>query len=597
LFYNERINFMKRTSRIFTLLLSIGFLLAAWPAIGYAQPVADEPVIVADFGETGITWSAPQGTAGFVLVVSGPNGYRFERNFDGATRPTFQTVDPSGLPLADGLYQYELRPIHNNMLQSRSGGDDGRDAAALRELAARQPQSSLNLATQSGAFTVQNGTILDPNAVEEADASGQPQQNASPNEVAAPGDNVIADDQIVQGSLCVGFDCVNNESFGFDTIRLKENNTRIGFDDTSVGAFPANDWQLTANDSASGGANKFSIEDITGAKVPFTVIAGAPTNSLYIDSSGRVGLRTSTPVLDLHISTGNTPATRLEQTATSGFTAQTWDVAGNEANFFVRDVTNGSRLSFRIRPGAPTSSIDIAASGNVGVGTASPTASLHVRRTDGTAQVLVEEASGTGALRTLLHLKNNGNVALKLERATASSPAVWNIGTSGLNLAYFADGAGVTASRLAQNGNLTIAGTLTTGGPICAGGCRQQRDAFVQSALLLDKLAGVPMINWTTSSISEDPDTTEIVTALHLSPEMETFYEVYGLGVDNQSIAPLDVATVALASAQALKETVDAQSAQIAALEAQLAAVEERLQRLEQMAHTHVYLPEVSADQ
>ncbi len=36
-------------------------------------------------------------------------------------------------------------------------------------------------------------------------------------------------------------------------------------------------------------------------------------------------------------------------------------------------MTGGSRLPFRIRPGAPTSSIDISASGSVGVGTASPT--------------------------------------------------------------------------------------------------------------------------------------------------------------------------------------------------------------------------------
>lgn len=41
-------------------------------------------------------------------------------------------------------------------------------------------------------------------------------------------------------------------------------------------------------------------------------------------------------------------------------------------------MTGGSRLPFRIRPGAPTSSIDINASGNVGVGTASPGSKLHV---------------------------------------------------------------------------------------------------------------------------------------------------------------------------------------------------------------------------
>jgi hypothetical protein len=194
----------------------------------------------------------------------------------------------------------------------------------------------------------------------------------------AAADQVIPDNLIVQGSTCSGFDCVNNESFGFDTLRLKENNTRIGFDDTSSGSFPANDWAITANDSGAGGASYLAFDDVTGARQPFRVTAGAPTSSLFVSSSGNVGFGTATPLLDLHVNTGDTGAIRLEQNNSGGFTAQTWDVAGNEANFFVRDVTGGSRLPFRIRPGAPTSSIDIAASGNVGVGTASPGAKLEV---------------------------------------------------------------------------------------------------------------------------------------------------------------------------------------------------------------------------
>jgi hypothetical protein len=71
----------------------------------------------------------------------------------------------------------------------------------------------------------------------------------------------------------------------------------------------------------------------------------------------------------------------LEQTNAGGFTAQTWDIAGNEANFFVRDVTSGSRLPFRIRPGAPTSSIDISAAGNVGLNNSSPLGILHSKGT------------------------------------------------------------------------------------------------------------------------------------------------------------------------------------------------------------------------
>lgn len=215
----------------------------------------------------------------------------------------------------------------------------------------------------------------------------------------AMADQVIPDDLIVQGSACVGLDCVNNESFGFSTLILKENNTRLLFLDTSVGSFPSNDWQLTANDSASGGANYFAIEDITGAKVPFKVTAGAPTSSIFVDSSGRLGLRTATPVLDLHINTSNTPSQRLEQNNSGGFNAQTWDIGGNEANFFVRDVTGGSRLPFRIRPGAPTSSIDINASGFVGMGTASPATNLDVVST--TAQTFGRLRGNTGGILEL----------------------------------------------------------------------------------------------------------------------------------------------------------------------------------------------------
>ncbi len=72
--------------------------------------------------------------------------------------------------------------------------------------------------------------------------------------------------------------------------------------------------------------------------------------------------------LGLKLKSGDTPGVSLVQTADSGFSAQTWDVAGNEANFFVRDITGGSRLPFRIRPGAPTSSIDIQATGDVNTG-------------------------------------------------------------------------------------------------------------------------------------------------------------------------------------------------------------------------------------
>jgi len=160
---------------------------------------------------------------------------------------------------------------------------------------------------------------------------------------AAHADQVINDDLIVDGSACVGLDCVNGESFGFDTLRLKENNTRFHFDDTSTSAsFPSNDWRLIANDSSNGGASYLAIEDGTAGRQVFKVSAGASANALVVDAQSDVGIGTGTPVAELHIRDGDTPTVRLEQDGTSGFQAQTWDVAGNETNFFIRDTTNGS---------------------------------------------------------------------------------------------------------------------------------------------------------------------------------------------------------------------------------------------------------------
>src|SRR5713226_4031216 len=333
------------------------------------------------------------------LTISGPDGTVYRREFAGGTAPSWSLFDKTGATLGNGQYTYELRFTTVQMRDFKERLATAPDDGVMDENGrTNRGRLSVQSAVQSGSFAVQNGTLYVGNETEPSSRPTFSPKSFDKNpQQRAPGvrsgntlnrlrnhrlslfsmpDQVIADDLIVQGSACVGLDCVNNESFGFDTIRLKENNTRIKFQDTSTSVgFPTHDWQLTANDSASGGAEKFSIEDITAATVPFTVTGSAPTNGFFMDSTGRVGLRTGTPVLDLHISTGNTPAHRLEQTAAGGFTAQTWDIAGNEANFFVRDVTGGSRLPFRIRPGAPTSSIDIQASGNVGIGTASATLS------------------------------------------------------------------------------------------------------------------------------------------------------------------------------------------------------------------------------
>ena len=171
----------------------------------------------------------------------------------------------------------------------------------------------------------------------------------------AAADQLIQDDLIVQGSVCSGSACVENESFGFDTVRLKQNLVRLGFVDTSIGNFPTTDWQITVNDPDGQGFGEFfAIDNLdSGARI-LRLDAGAPSDSLFVDAFGNLGLGTSTPGLELHLLDSDTPGLRLEQDTTLGNPAAVWDIAGNEANFFFR---NNTRLPFRIRPGAPTSTI------------------------------------------------------------------------------------------------------------------------------------------------------------------------------------------------------------------------------------------------
>ncbi len=378
-------------------------LMGALPLISVAAAQAAGPVAELNAGPAAVEWQPLASYERLVLTVSGPDGLNIRREFEGAKTPTLGLFDEKGQRLPEGSYTWELRAVpslnrevQQRLAAARRTGDD----EAVRQMRAegKLPEEPV----QSGSFAIANGSFVTPGQTEEPKGR-QPRPRTAAgssggirNTTAA--DQVIPDDLIVQGSACVGLDCVNNENFGFDTIRLKENNLRIHFDDTSTQVgFPANDWRLVANDSASGGSSKFSIEDSTGARTPFTVTAGAATNSIFVDSTGRVGLRTSTPVLDLHINTSNTPSIRLEQNNSGGFTAQTWDIGANEANFFVRDVTGGSLLPFRIRPGAPTSSLDISSDGDVGIGTGAPDEKLHVFENVNANSFILMENPNTGS--------------------------------------------------------------------------------------------------------------------------------------------------------------------------------------------------------
>ncbi len=560
-------------------LLLMALLLAATPAI--AGEVAD---MIA--GGNAVSFATKVQHDGVTLTVTGPKDFVFQQRFAAGEEPLMSLFDRGGNALADGAYTWELRvvpvlsaSVRQALAEARAQGDDS-VAAGLRDQGVLPREERVAF----GYFTLDRGSVVSDaiSEIPEGKGAGAVALKGDTGEVSRQGDSpsmglkdqLILDDLIVDGSACIGQDCVNGESFGFDTIRLKENNLRIKFQDTSSSAsFPTNDWQLTANDSSNGGANKFSIDDIDGGRTPFTVEARAPSNSLYVDDSGRVGLGTSTPVVELHVVDGDSPTLRLEQNGSSGFTPQTWDIAGNETNFFVRDSTNGSRLPFKIRPSAPSNSLYVNTNGDIGLGTASPSAAIHALR------------SG-GAAAGMMTLENNARVRFDLKDSSADGATIrFLAGDNGLDivetggtgeLVRFKRNAGAGYSVSWELGNATTdrmtldnAGNLVTAGTVNGSSDRNQKENFspISGQEVLDKLSAIEITRWNYKA-----DT----GIQHVGPMAQDFYAAFGLGIDDRHISMVDADGVALAAIKALSEQLQAKDEMIRKLEERLTALENR---------------------
>lgn len=457
----------------------------------------------------GIRISPQSDYAAAAVTISGPQG-------DQRLEFTANENIVIPVPSIDGLYNYEvvLTPVLNqsqkNALQQERASGGG--------LSARVGNHEQTFARH---FRITGGALV----TTQGEEPSSDQDSGVVTEGGAVRATVLATaDSVIQGSLCTGIDCSSGESFGFDTLRLKENNLRLHFDDTSNSAsFPNNDWRLIANESDNGGANLFALEDSSAGQRIATFTAGAGANALVIDAQGDLGLGTSTPVVELQITDGDTPTIRMEQNGSSGFTPQTFDIATNETNFFIRDVSNGSALSFRIQPGSATAdTLIIDNEGQVSIGkpgSIEANATLHVRaRNVGTDDaVLVEDVAGNDLL------------------------------------------------NLQTDGDMTLAGTLAQ---------LSRRDSKEHFSKVNHRaiLAALKQLSISTWNYKHQPDDQR-----HLGPMAEDFHAAYGLGTDPQHIVTSDMAAVALASSQALLVELDNKEERIVELEDRLAQMEQMM--------------------
>jgi hypothetical protein len=124
-------------------------------------------------------------------------------------------------------------------------------------------------------------------------------------------EELVDDDLVVQGNACIGESCDDTDN-DYPVLKLKGSQPNILFDDIALPEGPpssGHDWALFINPFD---AAQFSIVDFEGQLVPFSIMGGAPDNSLVVDASGKIGIGTSAPATKLHLLENTNVSTVLQ---------------------------------------------------------------------------------------------------------------------------------------------------------------------------------------------------------------------------------------------------------------------------------------------
>jgi hypothetical protein len=149
------------------------------------------------------------------------------------------------------------------------------------------------------------------------------------------------------------------------------------------------------------------------------------TGRLFVDASGRLGVGTSSPAVNLHIRATGTPILRIQDDDGTGQYSDFYNSAGQS----VYNAVNGAGVSgahIFLQAGNESARIDT--TGRLGLGTSNPASSLHIAGAN--PQVRVQDTDGTN--QTGIFYKNGGATIFYSQDGTSNGSFQWiqNNGTT-----------------------------------------------------------------------------------------------------------------------------------------------------------------------
>jgi hypothetical protein len=559
------------------LVFVVALALAASAAAVEQRDIPDgvlsgEPgVATANFGANLVTWSPNVPFERGVLTIVGRGDAALRREFGYADQISFDLTDGKGNLLPDGDYSFEVK-----LYQKADVEAGARRSAPVTATEEQVQEPEVTSVRASGRFQIVNGLLVAPATPEMR--SLQRTSDAAPKVFDHTGDFSVS------GKLLTGTDGIPIEDVH---IQCDDQDgscpAGIVFQNADAGTtVTAQQWAIQVSRDRMGFRNGATLDGTVVA----TMETGAPANSLYIDSTGRVGFGADP-------GTSTAPNRHLVMTRDGSFfdlvienNAGDWWLGERTSTLFGQCISGsgaGYTCPVRIYEDAPSFQLNLTPDG-IGIGTDTPDVQLDVR---GQAQVRAPTGSGRLIFDTadpandkfsFLLFRNTGvnGAGIIYRQSNAdfyaydylNSHFIWRYRT-GVQDFVIEDpsvnvgiGKNNPTQRLDVNGNIVASGTITPSSDVNA----KTDFAEIDAMEVLSGIESLPVTAW---RFKEEADGVR-----HIGPMAQDFKAAFGVGTDERHIATIDSDGVALAGLKALYSLVQE-------LQAENQELRERLSRLE----------------